>query len=98
MVHEIVTSYEIVKNTSHICRPLQQKSTSNCESIAVTRDTTAMECMRLALSRFGLQDEACDNFVMSTVLVDKAITDRKLKPDECPFDIIQNIAQVGAMI
>ena len=56
-----------------------------------------MECMRLALSRFGLQDEACDNFVMSTVLVDKAITDRKLKPDECPFDIIQNIAQVSTI-
>lgn len=79
-------------------RPLQEKSTSNCESIAVTRDMTADQCMKLALSRFGLQDEDCNNFVMTTVQVDKAITDRKLQLDECPFNIIQNIAQVSAQL
>lgn len=76
------------------CRPLQERSTSNCESIAVTRETTAEQCVKLALSKFGLQDENPDNFVMTTVLVDKAIMDRKLSLEERPFDIIQNIAQV----
>ena len=50
--------------------------------------------MKLALTRFGLIDENIDNFVMTTVLVDKAIIDRKLQSEERPFSLIQSIAKV----
>ena len=50
--------------------------------------------MKLALTRFGLIDENIDNFVMTTVLVDKAIIDRKLQSEERPFSLIPSIAKV----
>jgi len=50
--------------------------------------------MTLALSKFGLQEHPIENFVMKTVLVDKAVTHQKLDPDQRPFDLIQSIAKV----
>lgn len=64
----------------------------------MTRDTTAQHCMELALSSFGLQEVNIDNFEMITVLVDKAIIDRKLEPEERPFSIIQAIDKVGTSL
>lgn len=76
-------------------RPLQKKSRSNCEAIAVSRDMTVKQCIELALSRFGFNEGDFSSFVMTTVLVDKAITDRKLGLDEHPFDLMQAAAKVN---
>lgn len=57
---------------------------------------TVNQCIELALSRFGFNEEEFDNFVMTTVLVDKAIVDRKLGLDEHPFDLTQAAAKVNS--
>lgn len=76
-----------------LCRPCQQ-STINYVEVAVTRETTAEEIMSTALEKFKLESEDINNFVLTTVQVDKAIIDRKLALDEQPFNVIQTIAKV----
>lgn len=60
----------------------------------MNRETTVSECMKKALDQFGFQDEDVNKYVMTTVLVDKAVIDKKLPLTECPFNLIQNIAKV----
>jgi len=80
-----------------VFRPVRasaRTSVSNCEDIAVTRETLVHDCMKAALTKFDLNPEDIDDYVMITVLMDKAVIHRKLQPTECPFSIIQTLAKV----
>ncbi|KAF6028330.1 DGKQ [Bugula neritina] len=74
-------------------RASARTSVSNCEDIAVTRETLVHDCMKAALTKFDLNPEDIDDYVMITVLMDKAVIHRKLQPTECPFSIIQTLAK-----
>lgn len=50
--------------------------------------------MEMALKGFGLQEADIDDYVMTTVLVDKAVIDCKLALDERPFHLIQELDKV----